>query len=264
MLDQIPYYWLGLTVVIIVLFADRLIKDSRVGRAWEATREDEDAAELMGVPTFKFKLLAFAIGRVHRRPGRRPATPAGRAFINPQSFLLLLSILFLARSSSAARATGGACSSARILVAYLPERFREFADFRVLVFGLALMLLADLPAAGPAAAAADASVPSRWSRRSRRSKRAPTTTRRRPVPDDHRTDRRTAAGSRPRGRRRHAAVRRPHRPRRRLASTSSEGEILGLIGPNGAGKTTCFNVDDRRLPGRPAATSASTARPSPG
>ena len=39
-----------------------LIKDSRVGRAWEATREDEDAAELMGVPTFKFKLLAFAMG----------------------------------------------------------------------------------------------------------------------------------------------------------------------------------------------------------
>ena len=48
-LDQIPYYWLALTVVIIILFADTLIKDSRVGRAWEATREDEDAAELMGV-----------------------------------------------------------------------------------------------------------------------------------------------------------------------------------------------------------------------
>ena len=53
-LDQIPFYWLGLTVVIIVLFADILVKDSRVGRAWEATREDEDAAQLMGVPTFKF------------------------------------------------------------------------------------------------------------------------------------------------------------------------------------------------------------------
>ena len=61
-LDQIPYYWLALTVVIVVLFADSLDQDSRVGRAWEATREDEDAAELMGVPTFRFKLLAFAIG----------------------------------------------------------------------------------------------------------------------------------------------------------------------------------------------------------
>ena len=60
--DSVPYYWLGLTMVILVIFADRRIKDSRVGRAWEATREDEDAAEVMGVPTFKFKLLAFAMG----------------------------------------------------------------------------------------------------------------------------------------------------------------------------------------------------------
>ena len=45
-----------------MLVADFLIKESRVGRAWEATREDEDAAELMGVPTFRYKLLAFALG----------------------------------------------------------------------------------------------------------------------------------------------------------------------------------------------------------
>ena len=50
--DLIPYYWLALTVIILVLLGDTLIKNSRVGRSWEATREDEDAAELMGVPTF--------------------------------------------------------------------------------------------------------------------------------------------------------------------------------------------------------------------
>ena len=61
-LDAIPYYWLLLTVLLIVLFSDFLIKESRVGRAWEATREDEDAAELMGVPTFRYKLLAFVLG----------------------------------------------------------------------------------------------------------------------------------------------------------------------------------------------------------
>ena len=44
-----------------IIFSARLQR-SRVGRAWAAIREDEDAAELMGVPTFKFKLLAFAIG----------------------------------------------------------------------------------------------------------------------------------------------------------------------------------------------------------
>lgn len=140
-LDQVPYYWMALTVVILVLFADKLIKDSRVGRAWEATREDEDAAELMGVPTFKFKLLAFAMGAFVG--GLAGALFAGRqGFINPQSFLLLLSILFVA-----AVVVGGAGNRwgvivGAVVVGYLPERFRGFEEWRVLVFGLALMLLA--------------------------------------------------------------------------------------------------------------------------
>ena len=55
-------YWLGLTLAIIVYFFLKRIEQSRVGRAWTAVREDEAAAELMGVPTFQFKLWAFAIG----------------------------------------------------------------------------------------------------------------------------------------------------------------------------------------------------------
>jgi branched-chain amino acid transport system permease protein len=140
-LDQIPYYWLALTVVIIILFADTLIKDSRVGRAWEATREDEDAAELMGVPTFRFKLLAFAMGAfVGGLAGALYATKT--SFINPESFILILSILFVA-----AVVVGGAGNRWGVivgaaLVAYLPERFRGFEEWRVLVFGIALMVLA--------------------------------------------------------------------------------------------------------------------------
>jgi branched-chain amino acid transport system permease protein len=140
-LDQIPYYWMGLTVVIIVLFADILIKDSRVGRAWEATREDEDAAELMGVPTFKFKLLAFAMGAFVG--GLAGGLYASRqSFINPLSFLLLFSILFLAAVVVGGQGNRWGVMAGAFLVAYLPERFREFSDFRVLAFGLALMLLA--------------------------------------------------------------------------------------------------------------------------
>lgn len=142
-IDQIPYYWLGLTVVIIVIFADRLIKNSRVGRAWEATREDEDAAELMGVPTFKFKLLAFSTGAFIG--GLAGALYASRqSFINPTSFLLLYSILFLAAVVVGGQGNRWGVLVGAILVAYLPERFREFADFRVLVFGLALVVLATL------------------------------------------------------------------------------------------------------------------------
>ena len=61
-LDATPYYWLGLSVIIIVILAIRNLDRSRVGRSWLAIREDEEAAEIMGVPTFKFKLWAFAIG----------------------------------------------------------------------------------------------------------------------------------------------------------------------------------------------------------
>jgi branched-chain amino acid transport system permease protein len=140
-LDQIPYYWLGLTVVIVMLFADKLVKDSRVGRAWEATREDEDAAELMGVPTFRFKLLAFSTGAFVG--GLAGGLYASRqSFINPQSFLLLFSILFLAAVVVGGQGNRWGVMIGAFLVAYLPERFREFADFRVLAFGLALMLLA--------------------------------------------------------------------------------------------------------------------------
>jgi len=142
-LDQIPYYWMGLTVVIVMLFADYLVKDSRVGRAWEATREDEDAAELMGVPTFRFKLLAFATGAFIG--GLAGALYASRQnFINPDSFLLLFSILFLAAVVVGGQGNRWGVMVGAILVAYLPQRFREFDDFRVLVFGLALVALAIL------------------------------------------------------------------------------------------------------------------------
>ena len=58
-------------------------KRSRVGRSWAAIREDEDAAELMGVPTFKMKLWSFAMGAVDRRARRAGSTPPRSRFINP-------------------------------------------------------------------------------------------------------------------------------------------------------------------------------------
>ena len=139
--DQIPYYWLALMVIFVVIFFDKRIKNSRVGRAWEATREDEDAAELMGVPTFKFKLLAFAMGAFIG--GLSGALFAGKqGFISPDSFPLLLSILFIAAVVVGGAGNRGGVILGAIVVAYFPERFREFQEWRVLVFGLALMLLA--------------------------------------------------------------------------------------------------------------------------
>ncbi|MDQ1398703.1 MAG: branched-chain amino acid transport system permease protein, partial [Acidimicrobiaceae bacterium] len=61
-LDPKPYYYLLLAMIVLVIFVGRRLERSRVGRSWQAVREDEDVAELMGVPSFKFKLWAFAIG----------------------------------------------------------------------------------------------------------------------------------------------------------------------------------------------------------
>jgi branched-chain amino acid transport system permease protein len=57
-----PYYYLGLVMLAIVLLVNFAVRDSRLGRAWIALREDEVAAASMGVPTVRTKLLAYALG----------------------------------------------------------------------------------------------------------------------------------------------------------------------------------------------------------
>jgi branched-chain amino acid transport system permease protein len=140
--DATPYYWLVLTAVILVLQGDRLVKSSRVGRAWEATREDEDAAELMGVHTFKYKLMAFALGAsIGGLSGALFASGQG-GYISPDSFPLLLSMLFVAAVIVGGSGNRWGAIAGGALVAYLPERFREFADYRLFFFGVALTVLA--------------------------------------------------------------------------------------------------------------------------
>ena len=139
-LDAKPYYFLGLTIILIVIFLLRRLENSRVGRAWNAVREDEDAAELMGVPTFKFKLWAFAIGAaVGGLAGTLYAGKVG--FINPSNFPLQLSILFLAAVVLGGNGNMWGAIVGGIVVAWMPERFRGFADKRVFVFGVALVLV---------------------------------------------------------------------------------------------------------------------------
>jgi branched-chain amino acid transport system permease protein len=61
-LDLKPYYWFGLAMVAFVLLVNFRLRDSRLGRAWIAVREDEVAAASMGVPLVRTKLLAYATG----------------------------------------------------------------------------------------------------------------------------------------------------------------------------------------------------------
>lgn len=139
-LDAKPYFYLGLTMIFIVVFILHRLEYSRVGRAWVAIREDEDAAELMGVNTFKFKLWAFTIGAgIGGLAGVHYAGKVG--FINPDNFPLQLSILFLAAVVLGGSGNMYGAILGGILVAYMPERLRNFADKRILVFGIVLVLM---------------------------------------------------------------------------------------------------------------------------
>ena len=139
-LDPKPYYYLLLVIIILAIILVRNLKRSRVGRAWTAIREDEDAAELMGVPTFRFKLWAFAIGA--GIGGSGGVLYASKVIsISPDNFLFILSVLFLSAvvlggSGNLPGVILGAC-----VVAYLPERFRGFQQYRVMVFGAALVVV---------------------------------------------------------------------------------------------------------------------------
>ncbi|MBQ0895881.1 branched-chain amino acid ABC transporter permease [Micromonospora sp. U56] len=140
LIDAKPWYWLALTVVLVLVFAVRRLENSRVGRAWLAVREDEDAAAVMGVYPFKFKLWAFAIGAA--LGGISGALFASRqGFIEPNQFNAQLSILFVAMVVVGGAGNMAGVALGAFLLAYLPERFRDFAEWRFLVFGLALVLV---------------------------------------------------------------------------------------------------------------------------
>src|SRR5206468_3615169 len=88
-------YFLVLLIVVVVVLVNRRLEDSHIGRAWEAMREDELAAQAMGVPLVRSKLLAFACGASFAGV-MGVVFSAKQLFINPESFTFLESIGVLA------------------------------------------------------------------------------------------------------------------------------------------------------------------------
>lgn len=115
------WYWVGMFAVVVVLLVVGNLERSRVGRAWVAIREDEDAAEIMGVPTFKFKLWAFMIGAAIG--GLSGALFAGQVqFINPTGFNIINSMLFLCAVVIGGQGNKLGVIVGAFLVVYLPNR----------------------------------------------------------------------------------------------------------------------------------------------
>ncbi len=88
-------YLLVLLIVIVVIVVNRRLEDSHIGRAWEAIREDQLAAQAMGIPLVRAKLLAFACGASFAGV-MGVVFSAKQVFINPESFTFLESIGVLA------------------------------------------------------------------------------------------------------------------------------------------------------------------------
>jgi len=134
------YYFLIVLVVAAVMAVFANLKNSRIGRAWIAIREDEDAARAMGIATGRAKILAFLVGATL-------AGLAGAIFVHKlgtasyDSFKFLESVTLLAAVILGGMGTiPGAVLGASLLFV-LPEKLREFEDYRLLVFGLALIFI---------------------------------------------------------------------------------------------------------------------------
>jgi branched-chain amino acid transport system permease protein len=134
------YYVLIVLLVAAVMLVFAHLKNSRLGRAWIAIREDEDAARAMGIRTGPIKILAFLIGAM--LAGLAGAFFAHKtAVVAYDSFRFLESVTLLAAVILGGMGTiPGAVLGASILFV-LPEKLREFSEYRLLLFGLALVLI---------------------------------------------------------------------------------------------------------------------------
>jgi branched-chain amino acid transport system permease protein len=137
---NIEYYYLFLAFLVLVLVASVRLRDSRIGWAWQAIREDELAASAMGINTLQAKLQAFAVGASFAGVAGGLLASWQRS-VFPDNFLFQESINVLAMVILGGMGSvAGVLLGATIIVA-LPELFRDLALYRLLAFGLILMVL---------------------------------------------------------------------------------------------------------------------------
>jgi len=139
-LEQLYYIILGLAVFTVV--AVYRLNYSRIGRAFEAVREDQTAAELMGVNTLRLKLLAYALGAVF---GGLAGTffAARMKFVSPESFTFIESAMVLAMVVLGGMGSIPGVILGSLALIALPEVFRGFELYRMFVFGgvMAVMMI---------------------------------------------------------------------------------------------------------------------------
>jgi len=134
------YYYLILAGCLLSAFiADRL-NNSRIGRAWIAMREDQDAAALMGIDVLKYKLLAFAIGASFAGAGGI-IFAARQGSIFPDDFSLMVSINVLCLIIIGGMGSIPGVILGAVILIGVPEILRAVALYRMLAFGALLVIM---------------------------------------------------------------------------------------------------------------------------
>jgi branched-chain amino acid transport system permease protein len=133
-------YYLILAGCLLAGFISWRLKDSRLGRAWMAVREDEDVAQAMGINLVAAKLLAFATGAgFSALSGAIFASKLGSVY--PHSFNVMISINILCLIIVGGMGSLPGVILGAIALVGLPELLREFAEYRLLVYGAALVAM---------------------------------------------------------------------------------------------------------------------------
>ncbi len=133
------YYVFFVLVIVFALFSTRL-RHSRLGRAWLCIREDEDAAKAMGINTNHYKLYAYVFGAVLGSITGSLYAPALTA-ISPASFGFSESLLIVMAVAIGGLGSIWGVMFGAAVVEIFPEAFRQFAQARLLVFGVLLVIL---------------------------------------------------------------------------------------------------------------------------
>lgn len=139
--DVIIYlYLLALVLALVTLFVSNRLIRMPVGRAWEALREDEIACRSLGLNPTGIKLSAFTIGAMFAGFGGA-FFAARQGLVNPESFTFIESALILAIVVLGGMGSQLGVIFAAVLLTVVPEIARQFAEYRMLIFGLVMVVM---------------------------------------------------------------------------------------------------------------------------
>jgi branched-chain amino acid transport system permease protein len=228
--QPLHFYYLILFLALFFVFLFWGVRDSWMGRNLRAIRDDEVAAESIGVNALLWKLVAFALAAgVAGVAGVFFA--AWQSFVAPESFTLMESVIILCMVVMGGMGRLWGPILAAVTLVLLPEVLRDFREFRMLLFGLALIVIV----------IAQERKGQNKPRRATQKESAPEINR---INDESSTERPTWDAKRSSD---SAVILKVRNLSKAFAGVQAlakvsfdvlEGEILGLIGPNGAGKST--------------------------